>query len=248
MRELKKPVNFNKKLQFLLKNAVVEENVIRSFSTICGVDVAYKDTQQRTFSVTCAIVTNNIGKVVEKEYILQSTPRTPYISGHFALRELTRILNVLKQIKTYDLLLVDANGKLHSQEFGLACHVGICIAKPTIGIAKSLLCGEVLPDPYFSTFKEEELSTHPIMLNNKIVGVKLIINKTKNKKREEFFISVGNLISLSTAVSTVVKSLKEGKIAPIQLAHEHARKILQETDWTSILKSKSSIPSSREKF
>ena len=57
-------------------------------------------------------------------------------------KPLLKILRLLK--KSFDVLLVDGHGILHPRKCGLACYIGIIIDKPTIGVAKNLLCGSIL--------------------------------------------------------------------------------------------------------
>ena len=44
--------------------------------------------------------------------------------------------------------LIDGHGILHPRKCGLASYVGITIDKPTIGVAKNLLCGSILESNY----------------------------------------------------------------------------------------------------
>jgi deoxyinosine 3'endonuclease (endonuclease V) len=68
----------------------------------------------------------------------------PYVPGFLAFREAGPIIDMVKhqqQTKpevTPDVLIVDGNGLLHPRKFGLACHVGLKLDLPTIGVAKNL--------------------------------------------------------------------------------------------------------------
>lgn len=68
----------------------------------------------------------------------------PYIPGFLAFREAGPIVEMVKEQRltkpelTPDALIVDGNGLLHPRKFGLACHVGLMLDLPTIGVAKNL--------------------------------------------------------------------------------------------------------------
>jgi deoxyribonuclease V len=109
------------------------------------------------------------------------------------LREAPPIFHTLKLLKNnYDLLLVDGHGLLHPRKCGLACYIGVTLDKPTIGIAKSLLCGTVRPDGF-------------IELDGEILGYAI---------SKKLYVSVGHRITLKTAIA-LVKELGTG---PLRLA------------------------------
>ena len=78
------------------------------------------------------------------ETLLFNISHQPYIPGFLAFREvpvLWRLFDQLRQKQPQlwpELLLVDGNGILHQNQCGLACHLGVLIDVPTVGIGKTL--------------------------------------------------------------------------------------------------------------
>jgi deoxyinosine 3'endonuclease (endonuclease V) len=68
----------------------------------------------------------------------------PYIPGFLAFREVPPLWNLFKKLKDQkpeawpQLLIVDGNGILHQNQCGLACHLGVLLDVPTLGVGKTL--------------------------------------------------------------------------------------------------------------
>ena len=66
----------------------------------------------------------------------------PYVSGLLSFREAPILLDALRKLRSKpDLLLVDGQGIAHPRGLGLAAHIGLHVAVPVVGVAKSRLCG-----------------------------------------------------------------------------------------------------------
>ncbi|XP_033623416.1 endonuclease V isoform X1 [Fukomys damarensis] len=69
----------------------------------------------------------------------------PYVSGFLAFREVPFLVDAVRRLQEKEpslvpqVLLVDGNGVLHHQGFGVACHLGVLTELPCIGVAKKLL-------------------------------------------------------------------------------------------------------------
>lgn len=120
--------------------------------------------------------------------------KQPYVPGLFFLGEAAPAISVVKSLQNkFDLLLVDGHGQLHPRRCGLACYIGLTLDKPTIGVAKALLCGKIKNDR--------------VLVDNKVLG--MII---ENKK--PLFVSVGHKISLNTATKIVSELIKPKRWLP----------------------------------
>jgi len=109
--------------------------------TIAGIDQAYTSDNR----IVSAIVVLNVKdlKEIETKYSVKEVT-LPYIPGFLSYRELPAMVEAYNMLDTRpDLIMVDGNGILHPRRFGLASHLGVILDKVSIGIAKSLLTGEV---------------------------------------------------------------------------------------------------------
>lgn len=96
----------------------------------------------------------------------------------------------------FDLLLIDGHGVLHPRRCGVASYVGVIIDRPTIGVAKSLLCGIV---------KENNF----IDVDGVISGFKLV-----KEKKKPIYISVGHKMNLIDAIRIVKQLVKPKERIP----------------------------------
>jgi deoxyribonuclease V len=162
---------------------------------ICGVDIAYRG----DVAYCSAVVMDSSMQQLVESVDAQTVVKYPYVPGLLMLREAEPIFYTLKLLKnSYDLLLVDGHGLLHPRKCGLACYIGVTIDKPTIGVAKSRLCGTMRPDGF-------------IELNGEILGYAV---------SKKLYISVGHRITLKTAITLV----KELGVEPLRLAHINSKK------------------------
>lgn len=105
-------------------------------STVAGVDQGFDGD-----TATSAVVVMRDGEVVERANATEETA-IPYIPGLLSFREGAAVLSALRSLGADpDVVLVDGSGRIHFREAGLATHVGVALDLPTVGVAKSLLCG-----------------------------------------------------------------------------------------------------------
>ncbi|MEW6603372.1 MAG: endonuclease V [Thermoproteota archaeon] len=175
------------RLQKEIAKKVITRDDFTSISRICGVDVAYEGD-----TAFCSAVVMESGSVVESANS-QMTVKYPYVPGLLMLRESEPVMRTLALLKRgYDLLLVDGHGRLHPRKCGIACYLGVMLNKPTIGVAKSRLCGTVRPDGF-------------VEVGGEVLGY--VVSK-------KMYVSVGHRVSLETAMVIV----QERGIEPLRLA------------------------------
>lgn len=112
-----------------------------SLNTVAGVDVSYQ-IHGKVFHA--AVVVHDYGSLEHVETVTASGECSfPYVPGLLSFRELPILLQAFTRLETVpDVILADAQGVAHPRRMGLACHLGLWLELPTIGCAKSRLCGE----------------------------------------------------------------------------------------------------------
>jgi len=184
---------------------VISENIPnKEIIYICGVDVAYRN----NIAYCSAVLMNKNSMEVKESVNITLSVKHPYVPSFFMLRESEAIINILKPLKNrFDLLLIDGHGVLHPRRCGLASYIGVIIDSPTIGVAKSILCGSVNAD-------------HFIDVDGVISGFKMI-----KEKKKPIYISVGHKINLVNAIRIVKQLVKpEERIPePLRLADIYSK-------------------------
>ena len=202
----KKSLTYFVNLQKEIAKKVIDYDCLNNeINNICGIDVAYKN----NIAFCSALIVNKRTLEIIESINHKSIVNYPYIPGLFIVRESKSIIGVLKLIKnSYDVLLIDAHGVLHPRRCGLACYIGVIIDKPTIGIAKNLLCGHIMKDNY-------------IEYNGEILGYRI---KKTNKK--DIYVSIGHKIGLATAINIVMDLIKDNERLPepLRLADINSKK------------------------
>jgi len=194
--------------QAKLSHQVITQDIKKNHNLVAGVDVAYK--KESAYGV-CVVISQDFQNIeVSKSH---TRVNFPYVPGFFSYRELEPALKAVKSISEFDILMVNGHGIAHPRKFGLASHLGLIINKPTIGVAKNLLVGEI------KKFDEKEA----IIYRGEIVGVKILASTGS-----PVYISVGHMISLETSVRIVKRYLKENRLPePLTRAHNMAQNLVK---------------------
>ncbi|MBA3044328.1 methylated-DNA--[protein]-cysteine S-methyltransferase [archaeon] len=116
-------------------------------------------------------------------------------------------------------LMIDGNGILHPFGIGLASHAGILLNIPTIGVAKTLLCGR----PEFIPKKQGDFSR--IIYKNKTIG--FCLKSSKNAK--PIFVSPGHKISFESSLKVVKQFCKYRVPEPIRMADMVGKRMRRES-------------------
>ena len=196
-----KTVEEAKAIQEQLKPQVITEDQLGEVSYVAGVDVGFEENYTITQAAVAVLSFPDL-ELVEKAIAKQPTT-FPYIPGFLSFREIPALLEAIEQLTiTPHLILCDGQGLAHPRRFGLACHLGVLLDIPTIGVAKSLFVGkhEELP--------VEKGSWQPLEDKGEIVGA-VVRSRTSVKP---IYVSIGHRISLDTAIDYVLHCTPEYRL------------------------------------
>ncbi len=186
-------------------------NIVRDLGTIdtvAGVDVGYspKDNLSRASIVVLAYETLEI----QHEVIAFRDTDFPYVPGLLSFREIPVILDALEKLpQTPDLLMVDGQGIAHPRRLGIGAHLGLVTGLPSVGVAKSRLCG---------TYDEPgpRKGDHAVLMDgDEPIGA--VLRSRENCR--PLFVSPGNRVDHDTALELVLHFLTRFRLPePTRLA------------------------------
>jgi deoxyribonuclease V len=195
-------------LQTQLAKNVIKKNLINKVDYIAGVDVSILPDNMGRAAVV--ILSYPHLEIVEIQTTIEHID-FPYIPGLLSFREIPILVSTLKKLSNEpDIIYVDGQGIAHPRRLGLASHIGLMIDKPTIGCAKSLLCGSYGP------LAENPGAFSNIIDKDEIIGVAL---RTRMKIKP-MLISIGHRVDLPGSIEWVMNACKGYKLPePTRLAH-----------------------------
>ncbi len=197
------------RIQVELAALVLEAGDLSSARFVAGVDVAVGPPASAAVAVLDLQDLRPVETVVEEGEL-----SFPYIPGLLSFREAPLILGALKRISGEpDVIMVDGQGRAHPRRFGIACHIGLLVDRPSVGCGKSLLAGKCGP------VGEKRGSWSPILDDDQRIGAAL---RTREGAKP-VFISVGHKCSLEAAIELVLRTAVRYRIPePIRWAHRLA--------------------------
>ncbi|MGD2105328.1 MAG: deoxyribonuclease V [Anaerolineae bacterium] len=185
------PPDEAKAIQRHLREHLVVEPLEGSPEMVAGVDVSVKRGEARA-----AVVLLSLPRLEPLEAVTANrTAEFPYVPGLLAFREGPVILDALEKLTTSpDVLMFDAHGLAHPLRFGLACHLGVLLDLPSVGCAKSVLCG------HHGSLKAERGSWTHLVDGDEVIGAAVRTRTEVNP----VFVSIGHRVDLESAVSLVL--------------------------------------------
>jgi deoxyribonuclease V len=181
-------------LQQELAPSVIQKDDRKEVRLIAGVDVSLG--RQGGQGRAAVVVFRYPSLETVAESIFEDRVSMPYVPGLLSFRELPLILPALEKLRVEpDLFIVDGQGVAHPRRLGIAAHLGLFTGKPTIGCAKSRLCGD---HSEVGDSRGDFVDLHD---RREVIG--RVVRTKENCK--PLYISVGNSLSLETAVDWVIK-------------------------------------------
>lgn len=181
-------------IQNQLQPEVITENQLEGVQYVAGVDMGFEE--GGTVSRAAVAVLSFPELQLQEQAIARRPTTFPYIPGFLSFREIPAVLDALEKITTIpDLILCDGQGIAHPRRFGIACHLGVLIDMPTIGVAKSLFVGK------HDELPVEKGSWQPLRYKGETIGV-VLRSRTGVKP---LYVSPGHRISLPTAIDYVLR-------------------------------------------
>jgi deoxyribonuclease V len=198
-----------KELQAALASQVSPEGPFGRPSLIAGVDVSGEDSNG--FARAAVVVLRYPELEVVEQNVVALPVEFPYVPGLLSFREVPLILSACGGLDVApDLFIADGQGIAHPRRLGLASHLGLFLDIPTIGCAKSILCG------CHEGLGEEPGDCVPLCDGSEVIGAVL---RTKRGVKP-VYVSVGHRVALDTAVDWTLACCRGYRLPePTRLAH-----------------------------
>ncbi|MFC3282226.1 deoxyribonuclease V [Litchfieldella rifensis] len=195
-------------LQYRLAPQVERRDRLGEVHRIAGVDIGFEE--EGDITRAAVVVLRWPGLEPVEQVVHREPTRMPYIPGLLSFREVPAALGAFSRLSAPpDLVMVDGQGIAHPRRLGVASHLGLWLDLPTIGIAKSRLCGAHGEVP------TQRGDWTPLRDGDETIGA--VLRSRRNVK--PVYVSPGHRLGLETALAWVVRCLGRTKLPePTRLA------------------------------
>lgn len=178
-----------------LASRVIARDQIGDVRLVAGVDVGFEG--EGNTIARAAIVVLDFPALEPVDYAIARAPvQFPYIPGLLSFREVPIVLRALEQLKTVpDVILVDGHGRAHPRRMGIASHLGVLLDLPTVGCAKSILCGTAVEPA------NQVGAWSPLMDGAERIGAAV---RTRGGTKS-IYVSIGHRVSLERAIDLALQ-------------------------------------------
>lgn len=196
-------------LQHQLATLVINWSIIEKPHFIAGIDISMG--KVRHMATGAVVILSYPDLKLQEIKVVHGKLDFPYIPGLLSFREAPIALAAFQKISTIpDLVMVDGHGIAHPRRIGLASHIGLFLNKPTIGCAKSLLCGR------HEVVGGQRGDSTELIDKGETIGVAL---RTKLNTKP-IYVSPGHKVGLYDAIYWVLACCKKYRLPePTRLAH-----------------------------
>ena len=181
-------------LQKSLRSRVRLEPPPAAIRTVAGADISFNKFEETIYAGIVVLRLPDL-ELVEQAGVVTST-KFPYVPGLLSFREAPAVLEAWEKLRTEpDAVMFDGQGIAHPRRMGIAAHVGLWLDRPTLGCAKSVLCGR------YEEPASERGARSPLIDRGEVVGAAL---RTKDHT-QPIFVSAGHRMDLETAVAVTLR-------------------------------------------
>jgi deoxyribonuclease V len=202
-------------LQKRLAGRVLDEPLADAPRTVAGADCAFLDGGKRIVAAALLLDARSMQRLAAAHVVRPCT--FPYVPGLLSFREAPAVIEAVRNLpRRPDVLICDGQGRAHPRGLGLACHVGLRLDLPTIGVAKSRLCGE-----HRSPGARRRCRTQ-LRYHGRVIGAVL---RTRTNVRC-VYVSVGHRVTLADAVRLTLRCTRGFRLPePTRLADHYVRRL-----------------------
>lgn len=160
---------------------------------VAGADVAFSP-DKKTVLAAAVVYDRQEQRLVEIATARRPV-EVPYIPGYLSFREGPAVLEAIGKLKSpYGVICCDGQGYAHPRRCGLACHIGITLDVPAVGVGKSRLLG-IFEEPALTAGAAAALMDHDEQIG--------LVLRTRDGVKP-LFVSVGHRVDLKSAQALVL--------------------------------------------